>query len=216
VIDAMQRLANSTTIENEETVPATAQAALREVRNGLVDLNKNCQIDWHRYFWEDYPLALLVGYYFAGKPYLYEFNIDTTLPTRCKAPFKAIGRGEYLGEFLLREYHQFDSDFQNGDLIAAATIEKVIPNVPGCGHPTWVGIVMPMENSTWQCDVFIYPKQLVQTLAQYLKEWELRLMPERKKHLEQLISEYWNRCGITIFGKISADNPILRANPKSE
>jgi hypothetical protein len=124
VIETMQRRAKDKRIENADTVVNVAKDSMREVRTYLQEINKNVLIDWHRYFWDDYPLELLVAYFFDGNPYLYALHIDTVIPSRVKGNFIGIGIGKDLAEFLLREYSLADPDFEFGDLIATAVIEK--------------------------------------------------------------------------------------------
>ena len=180
-VEILQRSAKGIKVENVETVPQTIQAAVREVRNHLVELNKGCNFSddvWKRYFRDDNAFTLLFGYYFESQPHLCAVDIDWCLPAPVKTSFKAIGCGAPLGEFLLKQYSEAVPDFEHGDVIATAVVEKVIENMGSCGGRSWVGIVehasdsrtiagdiVPADNI---CDAFICRRQCTDAIADAL------------------------------------------------
>jgi len=86
----------------------------------------------------------LVGYYFNGEPSLFHIDIErcTALPTENRN-FAAIGIGNDLAKFLLKEYNKVDSGFACADQIAIDVIATVKDNVKDCAGPAQVGISFP-------------------------------------------------------------------------
>lgn len=196
-IEIMCRRAKSIEIENPETVRKLAEDSLRELRNKAVEFNKDCPgMDWHRYFWEDNPLDLLVAFYFDGNPYLYALNLYAPfIASRVQNSFKAIGAGKDLGSFLLKEYCDLDPDFIFADLVALSVIEKVIPNVAGCGYPTQAGLVIPIGQPEFQhpfvCDAAHYSAENITKAVNSIREQEQKMKPEKREQMLKTIREMW-------------------------
>jgi 20S proteasome alpha/beta subunit len=195
VIEIMQKKASQLLlIENEEIIPNLARDAIREVRSHFVELNKDCpRIDWQRFFWVENPLDLLIAYYFENKPFLYHLDIDRAIPFRIKDSFRAIGAGKDLATFLLKEYDQADPGFLFGDLIAQSVIEKVIPNVSGCGYPAWVSLTFQSGIDLFQGASFIYPKKCIEAVTKILGVNEMDFAAEKRNQLFNVTKQIWEK-----------------------
>jgi hypothetical protein len=217
-VEILQRHAKGVKIENVETVPQTVQAAVREVRNYLVELNKGCNFsgdDWKRFFRDDNSFILLFGYYFEVKPYLCTVDIDWCHAIPVKTSFKAIGCGAALGEFLLKQYSEAVPDFEHGDVIATSVIEKVIENVEGCGRPSWVGIIEHVPDSKTVagdivpadkiCNAFICRRQCTDAIADALRKQEDGSKPKTLKQLRNTVVSLCRKIGPLIYTEL--DDP---------
>jgi 20S proteasome alpha/beta subunit len=144
-VQIMQRKAKDISLETPETVPSVAQDAVREIRNHLVEINKGCFTDegWKRFFIEENPFELLVGFYFKEHPHLFTINLDWAIPILVTGRYKGTGGGKNFAEYLLKEYLQSDPDFEFGLAVSVAVIDKTIDNIDGCGRPIWLGMVWP-------------------------------------------------------------------------
>lgn len=191
-IERLRHKAKGTEMENAETAINTVRSALLEVRTELLEWNKGCNLDYEKFFWTEHRLNLLVGYYFKEEAYLFKMDIYRGIPTRVDS-FEAIGGGESLGYFLLKESSKANPDFSQGMPIAVSVVEKVIDNVDGCGRPTWVGNVFPVPgllihhndrvHTDYQCFTGMLPRQDTDLLAQELKHSDERLALLQKKHI---------------------------------
>jgi len=140
-IDILRRKAADTIVDKPETIMVVAQETVREVRLYQVALNKDIVTDWVKFFWENNPLELLVGYYYKDQPHLYVAEIYRATATAIKNHV-TIGIGRELGDFLLAEYAGYspenDGDF--GMALAVYVVEKVKDFVNGCGGKTRLGV----------------------------------------------------------------------------
>lgn len=206
-VQNIQRLAANEQMENADAV---IEQGMRETRTALL-------ADWNltderkkTYLQLDQKHEFLIAYYLNGKPFLrYVDNYACLVCPLENDKYGAIGIGNYLGLYLLKEHQMTDGDFEFSDLAAISVIERVKANVDGCGGSCQVGMVVPMT-SGWQCDASIYPKPLVENTAQALLNWESRLASDRKSQLNKFVWDFWKQQGITIYGKFSADNPLLK------
>jgi len=212
VMEIFQRRAQDAKIDSPTAVARVAEDSMLELRNRIVDMNKNCQIDWHRYFFEDYPLEMLVGYYFNGCPHIYRLNLNVAVVAkRVNAAFSAIGVGKDLAEFLLREYSQADPDFDFGDIIATSVIEKVKDNVKGCGGQTWVGIAVAdidtYAEKNWtgykegelvkagQSDAFICRRETISAIAAKIRQQESEGLQKKKEQIAGMLQSLCKEIG---------------------
>jgi len=166
VVDRMGNIAKEKNLENCETGALVAQKALREIRQELMDVNKDSNFSYsdRKQMLLDNSLDLIVACYFNREPYMFTLDIDRAIWFQVKTPFAAIGIGGYLGEFLLREYAQADPKFQFAWPMSIAVVEKVIDNVNGCGQPIRAGIAYPMPShiaDADESDKEPYPQSLV-------------------------------------------------------
>lgn len=206
-IQNIQRLAANEQMENADSV---IEQGMRETRATLLAGWDFSDERKRTYLQLDQKHEFLIAYYLNGKPLLR--HIDNYRCAVCpleNEKYGAIGIGNYLGLYLLKEHQMADGEFEFSDLAAISVIERVKANVDGCGGPCQVGMVVPMKNE-WQCDASIYPKPLVETTAQALLEWESRLLSERKSELNKFTCNFWKQQGIVIYGKLSAENPMLK------
>lgn len=217
-ISVFQQRAQAVQIDSRETPAKIAQEAVREVRDHFINLNRNCNFnafDWKQFFADsEKNFTLMMGYFFKGEPCLYTVDIEWCYYMPVKGEFKSIGIGTYLAEFLLRQYRQSDAQFEYGDLIATAVVEKVIPNVPGCGRPTWVGVVYPLENTSWECESFIYRREVTDVLVNDLNARESEISVHRKNQLAESFRATSEKNGLMIYGQCSKDNPLINQKPE--
>jgi hypothetical protein len=192
-IEKLRRRAKDVSMIDFETAVNTVRLALLEVRSELMDWNKGCNIDLEKFFWTEHRLNLLIGYFFKGNPYLYKMDIYRGIPTAVNS-FEAIGGGESLGYFLLKENAQANPDFEYGLPIIISVVEKVIDNVDGCGRPTWVGHVFPMPveiqtitHSTQECFAQIMRPQDVELISHELKISDARWATMQKEHIVKVM-----------------------------
>lgn len=215
-IENLQRIAKDIKVEDAEAIPKAVQSAVREVRNYLVDLNKGCSFSddaWKRFFRDDNAFTLLFGYYFQGNPYLYTIDIDWCLPIPVKNKFKAVGRGAALGEFLLKEFGESSPDFEFGEIISTAVVEKVIENVEGCGRPSWFGIVEHVSDSKAgsdfegykkgdiipaekKCSAFICQRKTIDAITEELKRQETNSKSKASKHIYNTLTSLCKKIGM--------------------
>jgi 20S proteasome alpha/beta subunit len=149
-VSIIQEKAKSTSVDNEEVIISTIQNSIREVRNHLKALNKDCGFsadDWKRFWLEDNYFQLLIAFYYDRKPKLFTIDIDWGLAIPSKSNYCAIGSGKTMAEFLIREHIKADPDFSFAFPMAISVVEKTIDNVDGCGRPVWVGMAFPMAES---------------------------------------------------------------------
>jgi len=137
-------------------------------------------------------LNLLVAYYFNEEPHLYKMDIYRGVYTRV-ASFEAIGGGESLGYYLLKENAKADPDFSQEMPIAISVVEKVIDNIDGCGRPTWVANVYPVprimiehdnvRRYDYQCFTGPLPQNDMELISQELKKSEPQWAAMQKKYI---------------------------------
>jgi len=193
VIEKLRQKARQTEMDSPESAIKTVRAALLEVRTELLEWNKGCVIDLEKFFWTEHRLNLLVGYYFNQQPYLYKMDIYRGIPTPVNS-FEAIGGGESLGYFLLKEYSKSDPDFSNAMPIAISVVDKVIDNVDGVGRPIWVNNVYPIPGplliekdgkkaTNFQCFTGSLPPEDSELVVQELKKSDARLSSIQQNHI---------------------------------
>jgi 20S proteasome alpha/beta subunit len=223
-VEILQRNAKEIKVANVETVPQTIQAAVREVRNYLMEVNKGCNFsdaDWKSFFRDDNAFTLLFGYYFEIKPHLYTVDIDWCLAVPVRTSFKAIGCGATLGEFLLKQYSEAVPDFEHGDVIATSVVEKVIENVEGCGRPSWVGIIEHVPDSKAAgypgykdgdivpadkvCNAFICRRKCTDAIADALRKQENDSKPKTIKQLRNTVVSLCRKIGPLVYTE--SDDP---------
>jgi hypothetical protein len=196
-IEKLRAKAKQIIMDTPETAINAVRSAMREVRLELLEWNKECVLDYEKFFWSEHRLNLLVGYFFNEKPYLYKMDIYRGLPAAVKS-FEAIGGGEILGYFLLKEYAQADPDFEFGMPIAISVVDKVIDNVDGCGKPTWVGNVFPVPDrilvdgpngvkSNYQCFASMATQADTEMISKELKIADVHRATLRKKDIVALM-----------------------------
>ncbi len=197
VIEIMQKRAKAVEIENEETVSKLASDSLRELRGKAIEANKESPgWDPHRFFLEDYPLTLLVAFYFDGNPFMYRLNIHNDfIAKRIHNSFQAIGTGKDLAGYLLKEYNELDPDFNLVALVALSVIEKVIPNVTGCGSPTQAALATAGRTPEFEhyivCDAALFAAEDVARAVRAIREQEEKLKPEKREQMLKTISAMW-------------------------
>jgi hypothetical protein len=217
-IEIMRRLAKETPFEDSETGAKIARQAVREIRNHLYELNKGCVSSdegWKRFFLEQNYFQLLIGYHFERVPFMFTVDIDLCMAIPVKAPYVAIGGGKNMGEFLLREYAQAIPDFEYGDIIAAAVVEKAIDNVDGCGRPTWMGYSTPTpeavlieyrkQEEAWKnmgkkpdknffkSECHIVTKESLEMVVQELRASEAAAAPKKSAEMNEIVRRIWEK-----------------------
>ncbi|MGA2180917.1 MAG: hypothetical protein ABSH15_15225 [Verrucomicrobiota bacterium] len=202
MIEILRPKAKATKMVDSQTAVKTVRAALLEVRNELLECNKGITIDLEKFFWTEHRLNLLIGYFFNGQPHLYKMNIYRGLYTLVDS-FEAIGGGQSLGYFLLKEYAQADPYFQGEFPVAVDVVNKVIENVDGCERPIWVANVIPLPpesqtnkkkntHSQIECEAIIIPQRKTEMLSRNLRVAYVR---NATRHKEELLRAIWQVAG---------------------
>jgi len=142
-IDALNRVAPLTPVHDEYTIPTAVETAFREAvkrGHGPKMGTRKCQ-EFHGQ--EDNFFQLLIGYYFKGIPFLYEFNSYFATARKCSRAFAANGVGRDLAEYILGplDVAQMCCNEAVFSIIYAAG--EVKTSVSGCGGPTQIAIVPP-------------------------------------------------------------------------
>jgi 20S proteasome alpha/beta subunit len=141
--DAVERIASITDVDNEYAIPKAVEAAFREMvkgGHGPKMGSRKCQ-EFHGQ--EDNYFQFLIGYYFNGKPHLYEFSSYYASARKCPRPFAVVGIGGDLAEYLLRPFAVAEMPAKQAMFTAVYVVGEVKNSVAGCGGPTQLAILSP-------------------------------------------------------------------------
>jgi 20S proteasome alpha/beta subunit len=151
-VDAIQKKAETTKIQNEETVSKICRQAVLEVRQRQISLygrKKYSLLEWE-YFIRDYKnFFLTVAYYFNEKPYLFSIDLSQCSLQKPTFGFVVSGVGEAVGNYILKEESDYYGGFEKMDLELGATIaikvaEVAADYVDGCGRPIKAACIKPI------------------------------------------------------------------------
>ena len=200
-VELMRRVAKDASLDSPESGIKTAQAALREVRNHLKDWYKEGGIDDERLFWTEYPLNLLVGYYFESKPYLWSIGIRNGLYSPVNS-FEAIGGGKDFAYALLKDYSFADPDFEYGFVAAVSIIDKTIDYIDGCNRPIRAGHVWETSNDVltrlkeikarppiYKCHANIAEQSEIQLVVNEFKTQEGKFKNKQKEQMLAIVKK---------------------------
>jgi hypothetical protein len=218
--EILRPIAINTRMEEPETAIKVVKTALRQVRTELVEWNSGVPIDPLKFFCSEHRLTLLIGYYFNCKPYLYTMDIYRGLYTQVKS-FEAIGAGQVLGYFLLKEYSQAVPDFDHGFPISVSIVDKVADNVDGCNQPIWTAHVYPIpfdiqseerriKKSTVECQAIVIPRRETDLILSELRVADLRGASIRKEEILKAMKRAAKKHRLIIQKEMYAREPELK------
>ena len=216
-IKTIQSKAKGVKIEDYKTIKNVFEESIREVRKSLLEGWNFTEDRAKTYLQLEADCQFLVAFYFSGEPYL--LHIDNYFCTLCPTDnedYAAIGIGNDLAKYLLKEYKQVDPNFEYADLIATDVIEKVKANVKDCDGPTWIGIVEHVHDSKAagdfggykagdiipaekKCEAFICRRQLTDSIALHLKNQELKAFPKKKKEMRNSLCLLCKKIGGLVY-----------------
>lgn len=192
-VQAIRRLAEVESIENAERV---IEQGMRETRAALLGGLGLSEEREKTYLQLDNKHDFLIAFFVNGQPRLrYIDNYRCTVFPVEHQDYGAIGTGDYLALYLLKEHRAADPGFEFSDSAAISIIERVKDNVDGCGGACQLGIVLPLEKQAWHCDILIYPKHLVDTCSVEMRQLESRLSTERAAQLNAFMHIFWKGIG---------------------
>ena len=215
-VEKLQQKSTDLKMDDAETAIKAVRSALLEVRTELLEWNKGVPIDLEKFFWTEHRLNLLVGYFFKMKPYLFKTDIYSGIYSKVPS-FEAIGNGQSLGYYLLKEYSKSDPDMWDGFPIAVSVVEKVIENVDGCSAPTWVGTVYPIPfeiqserhkivPSLIQCQAIMVPQYEIGLASQELKIADARGAALRKKEILRVMNRISKKYTASAVKRMNSEN----------
>ena len=136
IVEKMREKAKGTRITSAGTVTQIAEDSIRESKKPLDEEQAD--------YVNENPPALILAFYIGKKPHLYTVKVYGHGITSCPSDhYAAAGIGEYLANYLLKEYAVPNS---HSDLAVATTIfvtKKVKENTKYCGGDTTVRRIVP-------------------------------------------------------------------------
>jgi len=186
VASIRERAANAV-VESPQTVRLVIEEAMRDVRASLC-YGKSITDERAFFLNLDHGFDFLIGFYFHQTLYLFHVNISgcTVCPVE-NENYAAIGCGDELARYLIKEYQKADPRFIHCDQIAVSIIEKVKLHIVGCGGPTRVGHVFPSAIENLHSQASIYPDGTVNLLARELERQEHTIAENRNVLMRQVI-----------------------------
>ena len=189
--------AHSISMKNWQNVKDVIDKSMRQVRDSLLEglnLNDERRSSFLRI---DCYFELLIGFYCGGKPYLVHVDIEfcNASPVE-RSDFAAIGIGNDLAKYLLKEFKAADAGFALGQSEAISVIETVKANVKGCSGPTQVGLVWPMDDTS--ATVIIDASDVANTAKALSKQWIEMDASRREALIKSLERAACGRLGIEI------------------
>ena len=132
-----QKLAVGVEIKADDAIAQIAKDALFEVRRHQMEIyvHQYSLEQWQRFFRDDNPAELVVGYWFSDKPYLWKVSLHECVPIPSRCGYIISGVGGPLADYLLKEHFVAGVEPAAGAAIAAFVVEQVIANNSTCGHP---------------------------------------------------------------------------------
>jgi hypothetical protein len=213
-IHIFQNLARGRQIENELTIPRTAEEAVREVVAGITKhLNPNSPdkerqsllFEEHNYF------ELRVAYYFGNKPCLYILKSAWCIPVPASSFFLTSGIAGDLANYILQEHTAPGMDTNLASVIAIKTVKDAIDYVEGCGLPIRVALIhkpyrqrpfklIPTEGTNAGKRVYgevqiepswiqIYEPEKVEGITQIISNVEQKTKGSRNKRLHMALQD---------------------------
>lgn len=189
-LQLVQDMAKNIAVESSETIHRVFADAFRMVRNECVlESGKTDEDGQRRYLIEDCDFSMLVGYCIGEKSYLERISLMkcSLWPVENKT-FAAIGIGNHLGDYLLKESSLSDPDFALGFQTAVAAVLKIKQNVKGCGGKTQIGLAMPSATGML-CNATTMPDDFVNQLESVVNAHDAIL---KNKQIE-MANAYWGK-----------------------
>lgn len=147
-VEILQEKAKGQKISDYRMIAELVEQSLREVKRAIVKQNEGFNYTaekWEKFFREEYPVDLMVAYYFDSKPHIYTVDIFTGLASKAKTHYEAIGCGANLGGYLLSELSFENMNANLATAIAVYIIESVKRHDAFCGGATKVAILRRPE-----------------------------------------------------------------------
>ena len=174
----------------ENTIPLIVQEAVMQVRGEQMKLypGHHSLAEWQDYFQRLSPAALLLAFYHRNKPRLYTITLDGCIPHKARERFAIAGCGDYLGNYLLREYTTANTRCRFGAFVAVKIAQEVSRYVEGCGLPIKAAVIQPgprilaselkmmsRRDVDRLCEdrVFVFPEAHIERLAGMIAKEEI-------------------------------------------
>jgi hypothetical protein len=190
----IQRRAKGFWVENQESVANVAMESLRELRLPIYQQIRELNLTEDKinnYIRLENDCAFILGFFYKGTPGMLTLDINSYQVTESEfGDYAAIGIGDSLAKYIIKEFKCADRDFVFSEEIAIATIEKVKGNTDKCGGPTRVGIVFPALDEPG-CAVHIFEQWMIDRCALEIKRQEEKSLPEKRERMLEGIKNIW-------------------------
>ena len=198
-IELLQRKAKGRKLDDYRLVAELAEESLREVRNSQIQINVGCDFTgdkWERYFRDEYPVELLLAYYFEDKPYIFTVDLNTCTSNKTTLHYEAVGCGANLGGYLLGELSYQNMDPELATAIAVYVVESVKKHDAYCGGATKVAVVR-RKPKTWAgfpsaADVplsKIYSRREVEKMVEIVSEMDKKTKKQRHTIIQKALTK---------------------------
>lgn len=141
--------AKSTEVKSERTIADAVQAAVRSLKQELVEqaIEDHRKAERWEQMYADYGCELAVAYYFDGKPCLYHIHFATGLAVPVRKPVFSMGCASDLADFILHESNVDAMPTTQAMAVAAYVVQMAKEHDRDCGGPTQIGLVYPRAAS---------------------------------------------------------------------
>lgn len=214
IVEKMREKAKGTRITSASIVTQIAEDSIRESKIHLDE-------EQAQYVNEN-PPALMLAFYIERKPYLYTVNVYGHGITSYPAEhYAAAGIGEYLANYLLREYAEPKS---HSDLAIATSIfvsKKVKENTKYCGGDTTIRRLVPMQGFIDLDKQYIGQSEQIGNDFVNLAEARLVKLDEKNKkpRVKQTMKILW-KTGTELWAKhikkFQAEQELKQAEAKQK
>lgn len=199
IVEKMREKARGTRITNPSIVTKIAEDSIRESKSPLdgeqaQNVNEN-------------PPALMLAFYIHQKPHLYTVNVYGHGIASCPSVhYAAAGVGEYLANYLLREYAVPKS---HSDLAVATAIfvsKKIKDNTKYCGGDTNIKRLYPLNIFIDLDKQYIgnsqqIPKDFVKLAEKRLVGFDEKTKQARNKRIYDILEKTGRELGRKAFVK---------------
>lgn len=137
--ETLERSAKGLGVSDAQDIPRCVEAALKDTRRRLLDyLEDDATEDQKRQHLLDMQFAVLLGFWFETKPYIYESGLFHGRTILCRRPFAATGCGANVAGYILTggDYAHYETERAHGLAVYAVEMCKEFDNA--CGGDTRV------------------------------------------------------------------------------
>jgi 20S proteasome alpha/beta subunit len=148
-VEFISEMAGEIEVDSKWAVSEVVQKAMYKVRVHQINIypkRRYTLIDWKKYFLETSPMVLTVAYYAKNEPVLFTIFIHECIANFCDG-YSAVGVGDYLGSYLLKELYRPSMDKNLATTVAIKIAKDAATYVEGCGLPIKVATVQPRQRT---------------------------------------------------------------------
>jgi 20S proteasome alpha/beta subunit len=214
IVEKMLEKAKGVRITSASTVTQIAEDSIRESKILLDEAQAKCV--------NENPSALMLAFYIERKPYLYTLNVDGHgIASSSYDHYATVGIGEYLADYLLKEYAVPKSHSDLAIATSIFVIKKVKDNTKYCGGDTTIRRLVPLHGFIDLDKQYIGQSEQIGNEFVNLAEARLVKLDEKNKkpRVKQTMKILW-KTGTELWAKhikkFQAEQELKQAQAKQQ